>query len=323
VNSAANGNITFTNNGAGWVQINSASATSPAQLKLQNTAATSVPCQVELFMNKTAAGTANDNIANLFFYGKDVAGNKVEYARLQSTIRDPTTNSTNGSIQIRLADNMTTGGTTTEYWRWNGADGQNESFKAIDMNTNDVLNIGRVSLTNPTPSAGLNGQSLVSGGTGFGAYWNYKMTGTNNGVQTSISVTDIAFTDILGNIPIPLTTGSFMISPINKYKVSVCGNIIGVNDILELYLAVGNLATVVPCQTFNGSGSPPQYFYVNNMSHAGGFYTSYNITDTVNMSSAPFAFGGTANIYCYCRCVSGSHTITSNAFNVSIEPVYV
>jgi hypothetical protein len=218
---------------------------------------------------------------------------------------------------------MITGGTTTEYWRWNGADGQNESFKTLDMNTNDVLNIGKVGLINPTLSVGLNGQSLTSGGTTTNAYWNYKMTGTNNGVQTSISVDDVSFTDIIGNIGIPLTAGSFTISPINKYKVSVCGNIIGVNDILELYIAVANGATIVAGQTFNGSGSPPQYFYVNNMSHAGGFYTSYNITDTVNMATAPFTTGSTANIYCYCRCVSGSHTITSNAFNVSIEPVYV
>lgn len=322
VNSTANGNITFTNNGTGWVQINSASAGSLAQLKLQNTASSSAPCQQEFFMNKTGAGTANDNIANVFFYGKDVAGNKVEYGRIQTTIRDPTTNSTNGSIQVRVAQNMTTAGATTEVWRWNGLDGQNESFVALDMNTNDVLNIQRIGLSQGGAGFGQNGMSLISNGGGIGNTYNYKMTGTVSTTTTSIAVDNITAQDIAGNVGIPLTVNSFVVSPIQKYKITISGTFSGVNDEVGLSIAVANGATIVGGQTYN-LGFPAKPFVVKNNSFAGTNWTSYTICDTVVMTSVPFSQGQTAQIYLYALCNTGSHTVAEHSFMASIEPVYV
>lgn len=320
VTSAANGNITFTNNGTGWVQINSANAGSLAQLKLQNTAASSAPCQQEFFMNKSAAASSNDNIANIFFYGKDAGGtNKVEYARIQATIRDPTINSTNGSLQVRLADNMVTGGTTTEYWRWNGIDGQNESYKDLDMNGNNITGIAKLGTTQGGATTGLSGQSLVSGG-GLGASYNYKMTGYNIGTSGGASSIDnTTYNDIFGNAPIALTSGSFVLSPTNKYKVSIACTFEGVNDIVKIYLGLSNGGTPVEGSTFTSS---TLQYYTENVNVTGTYFTSFAFSDIFDMASIPLVVGGTAYVYCYVQTATGSHTISNIRYNAMIDPVY-
>lgn len=302
------------------------SSSDPA-LILRTNSGTNRTVLLDMFMSRnTGAFPANgDVITAIRFKGDDYLGNEQEYAKIETTATNVGTAGAPTNIDGTLSFSCITNDVYNTYMTLNGSTQAINMGKKVLLGGNDIEGINRIGLTSPSASVGLNGQSLISGGNGSlpgdtGAYWNYKMTGTYSGVQSTISVSDTGFTDILGNPAISLVQGSFVLSPINKYKITVCGNAIGVNDIMELYIGCGNGATVVSGATF---GTSPYYYYANNMSHAGAYYTSYTITDTVSMSSAPFTVGSTANIYLYARCVSGSHTISTNAYNCSIEPVYV
>jgi hypothetical protein len=294
------------------------SSADPA-LILRTNSGTNQTVLLDMFMSRnTGALPANgDIITEIRFKGDDYLGNEQEYAKIQTVATNVGSAGAPTNVDGTLSFQCITNDVYNTYMTLNGSTQQINMGKDVLMGGNNITGINKIGTTQGGATTGLSGQSLISGGA-FGASWSYKMTGTYVGVNTTIGVTDTVFTDILGNPPISLVQGSFVLSPINKYKITVCGNAIGVNDIMEMYISCGNGANVYGGATF---GTNP--YYVNNMNHAGSYYTSYTITDIVDMSSSPFTIGGTANIYLYARCVTGSHTISTNAYNCSIEPVYV
>jgi hypothetical protein len=282
-------------------------------VSLVNTNATG-PVAMEVYKNKPTAGTDGDVLFNQSVYGKDSTNAKSEFTRITHTIRDRTAGIEDGSMEFNCFVN----GTVNTFLQLNGNENEVNVLKTLDMTTNNVINIAKIGVTNPGPTTGLAGQALCSGGAS-NAFYNYKMTGTAFASLGSISINATTQTDILGNIGVLLTQGSFCLSPINKYRITVCGSFTGVNDIVFLGLAVANGANIVACDTFATTSDP---YTVENKSHAGSFYTSYTVVDTVNMATFPFSYGQTASIYCYALCATGSHTINNNRYNVSIEPVY-
>lgn len=231
---------------------------------------------------------------------------------------------TNGGINLRTTGTSAftleaqgTGGISINS-RYAGGTGNITTQGDILVSNYSITGVGKVGLINPGASTGLAGQALCSGG-GANAFWNYKMIGTNFGSLGSIPIDNTTQTDILGNIGITLTQGSFCLSPINKYKITVCGCFTGVNDVVFLALACANGASIIAGDTFATTLDP---YVVENITYSGNYATSYTITDTVSMASAPFSYGQTASIYCYALANSGAHTIGNNRYNVSIEPVY-
>lgn len=135
-----------------------------------------------------------------------------------------------------------------------------------------------------------------------------------------VTITSTGFTGTTGTISttvsIPTTKSIILqnISSVNKYKINLCGTIVGIKDYLLIYVTVNGIS----CNTFNSSYP----YYVQYITHSSISYISYTIIDTIDMSSSPLTIGSIAEIQIYIRCGSGIHTITSNHFNVSIEPVY-
>lgn len=104
------GNVTITHS-AGNLDISSAAAGSLLTLTSTDAGATSGP-NLELYRN-SATPAANDVLAVLYWYGKDSAANKQEYASTQVTIVDATSTSEDAVSE----DYVTVGGARTAFLR--------------------------------------------------------------------------------------------------------------------------------------------------------------------------------------------------------------
>jgi len=144
---------------------------------------------------------------------------------------------------------------------------------------------------------------------------------TCNGDRLSwepVTITGAGFTGVTETISttaVPYTKSITIqhISSVNKYKITLCGTISGINDYVLIYFTVNGIS----CDTFNSTC----FYYVQCIAHNGNFYNSYTIIDTIDMSSSPLVGGYTAEIQMYITSGSGNSNTTNN-FNVSMEPVY-
>jgi len=128
-----------------------------------------------------------------------------------------------------------------------------------------------------------------------------------------ITITSTGFTGITSTSTVH--TKSITIqhsSNVNKYKITLCGTICGINNYVLIYFTVNGIS----CDTFNSTC----FYYVPYVEHNSNFYNSYTIIDTIDMSLSPLIIGNNAEIQMYIT--NGSDNSITNNFNVSIEPVY-
>jgi len=173
---------------AGTINISSdeiGSTISP-QLTLTNLNATAgttngVP-SVSFYKNGRNAGN-NDRIGDLYFNANDTTSTKREFARIEVVTRNVGVGNEDGSISFIASLN----GVPTEFLRINGADGDNNFLRPLDMNgsainsTSGSLSIsasgssgaGTITLT-PKPLGNLIFQNLPTSAVGLptGAVWN-------------------------------------------------------------------------------------------------------------------------------------------------------
>jgi hypothetical protein len=128
-------------------------------------------------------GANNDIIGSQQFFAKNSTGVKTEFAKIETTIRNVGVGNDDGAISIFATLN----GTSTEFMRINGADGNNNFLRPLDMNgsainsTSGNLSIsasassgtGTITLT-PKPLGNLIFQNLPTSASGLptGAVWN-------------------------------------------------------------------------------------------------------------------------------------------------------
>lgn len=288
-------------------------------LKLQNNSTTggaTNPVVIQTVKNDSTP-VAGDVICELTARGTINTGALQDYTRIQSIATNigGTAAGVDGTLQLQCITN----GVYNTYMTLNGSTQQINAGKDLIMGSNNITGINKIGTTNGGATTGLDGQSLVSGGA-LGARWNYKMIGYNVGTGGSSSVDNTTFNDIFGNIPIALTTGSFIRSPTNKYKITVNGSFEGVNDVCKMELQInsgtgGNVSGL----TFGSGGL---FYYVENVNIGGTYYTSYSFSDIFDTSTNPLSEGGLCYVYCLVQTATGSHTISNNKHNVMIEPVY-
>jgi hypothetical protein len=156
------------------------------QLSITNLNATAgitngVP-SVSFYKNGRNAGN-NDRIGDFFFNANDTTSTNREWARMEVVTRNVTVGNEDGSISFFASLN----GVSTEFLRINGADGDNNFLRPLDMNgsaifsTSGSLSIsasgssgaGAITLT-PKPLGNLIFQNLPTSSVGLpsGAVWN-------------------------------------------------------------------------------------------------------------------------------------------------------
>jgi hypothetical protein len=144
-------------------------------------ATTGVP-SVEYFKSGRNA-VATDVIASNNFYANNYAGTKTQFAKIEASVRNTASGNDDGSIGMFATLN----GVLSEFFRVNGADGENNSFYPIDMNNQAI----KSSTGNLTLSATA---STGNGDITLGAKRNVDLTaGTTGGINGTTTNGNISF----------------------------------------------------------------------------------------------------------------------------------
>jgi uncharacterized protein (DUF2345 family) len=137
---------------------------------------------VSFYKNGRIAGN-NDRIGDFYFNANDTTNNKREWARMEVVTRNVTGGNEDGSISFFASLN----GVSTEFLRINGADGDNNFLRPLDMNGSSIFSTsgslsisassstgaGTITLT-PKPLGNLIFANLPTSAVGLptGAVWN-------------------------------------------------------------------------------------------------------------------------------------------------------
>jgi uncharacterized protein (DUF2345 family) len=137
---------------------------------------------VSFYKNGRIVGN-NDRIGDFYFNANDTTNNKREWARMEVVTRNVSVGNEDGSISFFASLN----GVSTEFMRINGADGDNNFLRPLDMNGSSILSTsgslsisasassgaGTITLT-PKPLGNLVFANLPTSAVGLptGAVWN-------------------------------------------------------------------------------------------------------------------------------------------------------
>ena len=182
-------------------------------MSLTNTNATTGGVFIDLYKNRT--GFTNDIVGAIHMSGKDASGNKVQFGGIQSVI---TSAGGAGGVDGALDFYSCVNGGSALVWRLNGADNENNSFRPLDMNGNNInCSSGSLSITTAS-SAGTGTLSLVSktGATAslqagssvsISALAGQVSTTATGGIITTTTAGGIANTASAGDISLTATAG--------------------------------------------------------------------------------------------------------------------
>ncbi len=108
------------------------------------------PTTLEMFYNKSIAGATGDLVTAINFFGEDAATNKVLFGGIESVI---TSAGGGGGVDGAMDFYTCVNGTKSLVLRLNGADNENNSFRPIDMNGQDLkTSSGNLAIGNASSS---------------------------------------------------------------------------------------------------------------------------------------------------------------------------
>jgi hypothetical protein len=292
-------------------------------LVLQNNSGTNATVKMDMVMsrNSPSVPVAGDVIGQITTRGDNYLGTVVDYTQIESVIQNIGSAGAPTNIDGTLNLKCITNSVYNTYISLNGSSQQINMGKDVLMGGNSIINITNIGLIAGAGGYGLTGQSLVSTGGSVGNRWNYNMAGASI-VSTggSSGINSGSFSDILGGLAIPLTTSGFVVSPINRYRISINGTFSGVNDTVRMYMEIqqNGIGTIATGEIFNiGSNL---YYYANQVSGFDGtHYTTYSFSDlfVLNLQQS-----NNCTVNLWVESSSGSHTINNNRHAVCIEPLY-
>jgi hypothetical protein len=233
-------------------------------LTLNNTQGSSGAVAVELYKNRN--GSTNDIVSAFNFYGKDASGNKTQYGGIESVI---TSSGGGGGVDGALDFYTCVNGGKSLVWRLNGADNENNSFRPLDMNGNNITsNSGSLSITTAS-SSGTGTLSLVS------------KTGASASLQagSSVSISALAgqvSTTATGGI-ITTTTAGGITNTASAGDISLTATAGGIE------LTAGTTIGIQTNQT-SGARTILRTGYTNAFSQNLDYYPSYVVK---NIGSSP------------------------------------
>jgi hypothetical protein len=190
LNAIAGNNTFLTSNTAGATNPNIfessgvESATNPL-VRLDNTNATTNPAILELYKSGKV-GASSDVVSAINFFGKDNAGIKSQFGGIETIITGAGVGNVDGAMDFYTSVN----GIKSLVWRMNGADNENNSFRPLDMNGNDIK----------TSSGDMTITTGASSGTG-------NLSLASKGTTTLTSTGAVSITNSAGSGDITLSTG--------------------------------------------------------------------------------------------------------------------
>jgi hypothetical protein len=227
-------------------------------LSLNNTEATTGAVVVDLYKNKT--GATSDIVGALNFYGKDNAGTKVQYGGIESSI---TSAGGGGGVDGALDFYSCVNAGKSLVFRMNGADNENNSFRPLDMNGNNInCSSGSMSLTTAT-STGAGTISLVSktgataavqagGSVQISALAGSVSTTATTGIVSSTTTGGIGLTSTSGNNTLTATAGSNVMTGLSLSLTASTNAVI--NTPLEYHSGV--VSTSIGTQVYTSKYQP-------------------------------------------------------------------
>ena len=223
-----------------------------------NTNAATGGVNVDLYKNRT--GATNDIVSALNFYGKDNAGTKTQFGGIESVI---TSAGGGGGVDGALDFYSCVNGGKSLVFRMNGADNENNSFRPLDMNGNNITtNTGAMTITTAA-STGAGTLNLISKAgataamTGGGALQFFANAGAvstvaSAGIVSTATTGGINFTANAGGTIQNNTTGSFAVSANSAISLSSASGVFAITQ--ELHY--GKVSTPFPDQEFRSVYQP-------------------------------------------------------------------
>jgi hypothetical protein len=276
---------------------------------------------VELYRNKT--GATNDIIAGFDFYGKSSTGVKTQFGGIESVITSA--GLSNGSLDFYTSVN----GVKSQVFRMNGADNENNSFRPLDMNGNnirssstsyDITNIKQIALGSNT-GVGNAGQVITSRGTaGATTVWSNPNQTPAIGNLTSGQGID----DTTPNYNFTCGTGptfTFVPVPNERYRVDFSISLEGPNkDILCFPRITYNGADYFGDIYRNPAGGGGHNPFVSSHITAGGLhYHSINFTDYFTI---PFSASTSVGYAVGILTTTGTATVNTARVCATISPCF-
>jgi hypothetical protein len=227
-------------------------------LSLNNTQTSTGAVVIDLYKNRT--GATNDIVGALNFYGKDASGNKTQYGGIENII---TSAGGGGGVDGALDFYSCVNGGKSLVWRLNGADNENNSFRPLDMNGNNInCSSGSLSITTAS-STGLGNLSAT-------AKAGIALTASNGSVNTT-ATTGIALSTTTGDITSTCINGTCSIA-------STAGNVsCSAGNVLNL---TASSAGGIKTNQLSAQRTILRTGYTNALSQNLDYYPSYVITNT-------------------------------------------
>lgn len=151
-------------------------------MSLTNTNATTGGVFIDLYKNRT--GATNDVVGAIHMSGKDASGNKVQFGGIQSVI---TSAGGAGGVDGALDFYSCVNGGSSLVWRLNGADNENNSFRPLDMNGNNITTSSSNMLITSASSTGTGTMSITGKG-------NTNITSNTGSIALTATSQNIALT---------------------------------------------------------------------------------------------------------------------------------
>jgi hypothetical protein len=272
-------------------------------LTLNNTQLSTGAVAVELYKSRT--GVTNDIVGALNFYGKDASGNKTQFGGIENVI---TSAGGGGGVDGSLDFYTCVNGGKSLVWRLNGADNENNSFRPLDMNGNNITsNSGSLSITTAS-SAGTGTLSLVSktGATAslqagssvsISALAGSVSTTATTGITTTTTAGGIINTASAGDITLTATSGGIELTAGGSSIGIQTNQVSGARSILRTGFtnAFSQNLDYIPSYVITNTGTTtnltlPYIPYQNLTLVNEGVNATYNWTDVGDVVGTPTAF---------------------------------
>jgi hypothetical protein len=219
--------LTVNVSGAGELAVvqSSTGGSATPLMRLENTNTSTGGVNVDLYKNRT--GATNDIVSALNFYGKDNVGNKTQFGGIESVI---TSAGGGGGVDGALDFYSCVNGGKSLVMRLNGADNENNSFRPLDMNGNNITtNTGNMLIT-------------TSASTGTGT-----MTLTSKSAMSQTATTgNFGITSTAGSINLTASTQNIQLSSSTLSQTAAVQSVF--NSPLELH--IGKMTTVNTNQVY-------------------------------------------------------------------------
>jgi hypothetical protein len=234
-------------------------------LTLTNTNAAAGAVAMEVYRNKPTAGVNGEALFQQSCFGKDSANNKQEYTRITHTIRDITSGSEEGSIEMGCV----IGGTYANMIQLNGVDtpnGEVNILRPIDLSTGST---GLIKISG-SGSVDLSLDATNSAGTGH--IHQYSKTGTAFGLTADINLNATAST---GNGDVNLLTKR--------------GVVVNLNDEVNINTTASTTTGDIDITTKSGGITTISSTLIN-LNSIGGGAVNLNSTGNIGLTMAAGGF---------------------------------